>query len=102
MIRQAGEAAIPFTSGILIGIGETRRERLEALLQLRALHESYGHVQEIIIQNFRAKDGTRMANHPEPALDEHLWTIAAARLVFESQTNVQAPPNLPEVALPRQ
>jgi len=77
--RAAGAAAIPFTSGILIGIGETRRERLEALLQLRDLHAAYGHIQEIIIQNFRAKPGTRMANHPEPTLDEHVWTIAAAR-----------------------
>ena len=65
-IRAAGEAAAPFTSGILIGIGETRRERIEALLALRDLHERYGHIQEIIIQNFRAKPGTRMAAAPEP------------------------------------
>jgi FO synthase len=94
VIRAAGETAVPFTSGILIGIGETRRERLEALLRLRELHEAYGHIQEIIIQNFRAKAGTRMANHPEPALDEHSWTIAAARLMFGPEMNVQAPPNL--------
>ena len=99
VIRAAGEAAIPFTSGILIGIGETRRERLEALLQLRELHERYGHIQEIIIQNFRAKTGTKMAGHPEPLPDEHLWTIAAARLVFGSEMNIQAPPNLSPVAL---
>ena len=60
-IAAAGEAAVPFTSGILIGIGETRRERIESLLALRDLHERYGHIQEIIIQNFRAKPGTRMA-----------------------------------------
>src|ERR1700683_4520379 len=82
VIRAAGEAAVPFTSGILIGIGETRHERLAALLELRALHERYGHLQEIIIQNFRAKPGTKMAQHAEPSLDDHLWTIAAARLVF--------------------
>jgi FO synthase len=99
VMRAAGELAIPFTSGILIGIGETRRERLEALLRLRELHETYGHIQEIIIQNFRAKAGTRMANHPEPARDEHVWTIAAARLVFGPEMNIQAPPNLAEGAL---
>src|SRR5438094_79866 len=75
-IRAAGEAAVPFTSGILIGIGETRRERIEALLQLRELDRRYGHLQEIIIQNFRAKDGTRMASHAEPSLADHLWTVA--------------------------
>src|SRR5205085_2221657 len=69
-IRLAGELAIPFTTGILIGIGETRRERIEALLQIRDLHERYGHVQEVMVQNFRAKPGTRMAAHPEPSLEE--------------------------------
>jgi FO synthase len=93
-IGAAGEAAVPFTSGILIGIGETRRERIESLLALRDLHERYGHVQEIIIQNFRAKPGTRMAQAPEPDLDDHLWTIAVARLIFGPDMNVQAPPNL--------
>ena len=99
VIRAAGEAAIPFTSGILIGIGETRHERLAALLELRALHERYGHLQEIIIQNFRAKPGTKMADHAEPSLDDHLWTIAAARLVFGAGMNIQAPPNLSPGAL---
>ncbi len=94
VIRAAGEAAIPFTSGILIGIGETRRERLEALLELRELHERYGHIQEIIIQNFCAKPGTKMAGFPEPALDEHLWTVAVARLVLGPEMNIQVPPNL--------
>ena len=98
-IRAAGEAAVPFTTGILIGIGETRRERIEALLALRDLHDRYGHVQEIIIQNFRAKPGTRMAQAPEPDLDDHLWTIAVARLVFGPETNIQAPPNLNPGAL---
>jgi FO synthase len=85
---------VPFTSGILIGIGETRRERIESLLALRDLHERYGHLQEIIIQNFRAKPGTRMAQAPEPDLDDHLWTIAVARLIFGPEMNIQAPPNL--------
>ena len=93
-IAAAGEAAVPFTSGILIGIGETRRERIESLLALRDLHERYGHIQEIIIQNFRAKPGTRMAQAPEPDLDDHLWTIAVARLIFGPAMNIQAPPNL--------
>src|SRR5438876_4277813 len=93
-IRLAGEAAVPFTSGILIGIGESRRERIEALLALRDLHERYGHLQEIIIQNFRAKPKTRMAQAAEPDLDDHLWTIAVARLIFGPEMNIQAPPNL--------
>jgi FO synthase len=93
-IRAAGEAAVPFTSGILIGIGENRHERIESLLALRDLHERYGHLQEIIIQNFRAKPGTRMAQASEPDLDDHLWTIAVARLIFGPEMNIQAPPNL--------
>jgi len=93
-ISAAGEAAVPFTSGILIGIGETRRERIESLLALRDLHDRYGHLQEIIIQNFRAKPGTRMAEAPEPDLGDHLWTIAVARLIFGPEMNIQAPPNL--------
>lgn len=98
-IRAAGELAVPFTTGILIGIGETRRERIEALLALRELHDAHGHLQEIIIQNFRAKAGTRMAQAPEPALEEHLWTIALARLLFGSSMSIQAPPNLRSDAL---
>jgi FO synthase len=93
-IRTAGEAEVPFTSGILIGIGETRRERVESLLALRDLNDRYGHVQEIIIQNFRAKPGTRMAGAAEPELPDHLWTIAVARLIFGPDMNLQAPPNL--------
>ncbi|MFL5265695.1 MAG: 5-amino-6-(D-ribitylamino)uracil--L-tyrosine 4-hydroxyphenyl transferase CofH [Stellaceae bacterium] len=98
-IGTAGEAAVPFTSGILIGIGETRRERIQSLLALRELHERYGHLQEIIIQNFRAKPGTRMAQAPEPNLEDHLWTIAVARLIFGAEMNIQAPPNLNPGAL---
>lgn len=93
-IRLAGELRVPFTSGILIGIGETRRERVESLLALRDLHDRYGHIQEIIIQNFRAKPGTKMANWPEPDLDDLLWTIAVARIIFGPTMNIQAPPNL--------
>jgi FO synthase len=93
-IRLAGELRIPFTSGILIGIGETREERIDALLALKALDEEHGHLQEVIVQNFRAKPGTRMAGHPEPSLEEHLWTIAVARIVLGPDRHVQAPPNL--------
>ena len=93
-IRRAGEQAVPFTSGILIGIGETRAERIEALLALRDLNDAHGHIQEIIIQNFRPKPGTRMARAEAPPLDDHLWTIAVARLLFEPEMNIQAPPNL--------
>ncbi|MEQ8347210.1 MAG: 5-amino-6-(D-ribitylamino)uracil--L-tyrosine 4-hydroxyphenyl transferase CofH [Sneathiellaceae bacterium] len=93
-IEAAGRAKVPFTSGILIGIGETRAERLAALLALRDLHDRHGHIQEIIVQNFRAKPGTRMAAAPEPGLDDQLWTIALARFVFGPGMSIQAPPNL--------
>lgn len=95
-IRAAGDAKVPFTSGILIGIGETRAERIEALLALRDLHRAHGHLQEVIIQNFRAKPDTRMADAPEPSFDELLWTVAVARLIFGDTLSVQAPPNLQE------
>ncbi len=95
-IEEAGRQRIPFTTGILIGIGETRRERIDSLLALRDLHDRYGHIQEIIIQNFRAKPGTRMADAPEPDLDDLTWTIAAARLIFGPAMSIQAPPNLSE------
>jgi FO synthase len=98
-IRLAGEAAVPFTSGLLIGIGETRRERIEALLLLRDLHDQHGHLQEVIIQNFRAKPDTRMADAEDPSLEDHLWTIAVARLVLGGAMNIQAPPNLSPGAL---
>src|SRR3990172_6380157 len=100
-IRLAGELAIPFTSGFLIGIGETREERIDALLALKALGEEHGHVQEVIVQNFRAKPGTRMALHPEPSLDDHLWTIAVARILLGASWHVQAPPNLAYDDFPR-
>jgi FO synthase len=100
-LRLAGELRVPFTTGILIGIGETRAERVEALLAIRDLHERYGHVQEVIVQNFRAKPGTKMADHPEPSLDELLWTCGAARLVLGAAVNIQAPPNLSYDDFPR-
>lgn len=93
-IRTAGKLKIPFTSGLLIGIGETRAERIDALLALRDLHDVYGHIQELIIQNFKPKPDTLMVNHAEPNTDELLWTIAIARLLFGAEMNIQAPPNL--------
>jgi FO synthase len=93
-IRLAGELQVPFTTGILIGIGETRLERIESLLALRDLHQRYGHIQELIIQNFRAKPGTKMVDAPEPDLDDLLWTLAVARIIFGVHMNIQAPPNL--------
>ncbi len=100
-IAAAGEERVPFTTGILIGIGETRAERIEALLAIRDLGERYGHVQEVIVQNFRAKPGTRMADAPEPAFEELLWTAAAARIVLGARWNIQAPPNLSYADFPR-
>jgi FO synthase len=93
-IAAAGRARVPFTTGLLIGIGETRGERIDALLAIREVAQRFGHVQEVIVQNFRAKPGTRMATHPEPTLEEHLWTIAAARVLLPEGVHVQAPPNL--------
>ena len=93
-IAAAGRARVPFTSGVLIGIGETRAERLDALEALADLHHRYGHLQEVIVQNFRAKPGTRMAKAAEPSEAELLWTVAAARLVLPPEVSLQAPPNL--------
>ena len=92
-LRCAGELSIPYTTGILVGIGETRRERIAALLAIRELHQQYGHIQELIIQNFRAKLGTRMAKHPDVSSAELGWSIAAARLIFGPAMSIQAPPN---------
>lgn len=93
-IRAAGELGIPFTSGLLIGIGETRLERIESLLALRDLHDNHGQLQEVIIQPFRAKPNTQMADSPDTPADELLWTIAVARLIFGPAMNIQTPPNL--------
>jgi FO synthase len=100
-MRLAGERRVPFTSGILIGIGETRQERIDSLLALRELNDIHGHIQEIIIQNFRPKPGTRMEHAAAPDVEDHLWTIAVARLMFEPSMNIQAPPNLSPGALGR-
>ena len=99
-IRLAGELRVPFTTGILIGIGETRFERIEALTALAELHERYGHIQEVIIQNFRAKPGTRRATAAEPSFADLCWTIGAARLIFGAEMSIQAPPNLSPVLYP--
>ena len=100
-IAAAGQARVPFTTGVLIGIGETRAERVDALLAIRQLAAEHGHVQEVIVQNFRAKPGTRMASAPEPPLEELLWTIAVARIVLGPRMHVQAPPNLSYDDFPR-
>ncbi|HEY2774146.1 MAG TPA: 7,8-didemethyl-8-hydroxy-5-deazariboflavin synthase CofG [Candidatus Binatia bacterium] len=94
MIREAGELAIPFTSGILVGIGENEAERISSLLALRRLHERYGHIQEVIVQNFRAKECTAMAGAPEMTDSEMVRTVALARIVLGAEMNLQAPPNL--------
>jgi FO synthase len=93
VIEDAGTQQIPFTTGILIGIGETLEERVDALIAIRDLHEKYGHIQEVIVQNFRAKSGTPMASWPEPSREEMLRTVAVARLLMPHM-NIQAPPNL--------
>ena len=93
-ISAAGRLAVPFTTGILVGIGESRDDRVEALLVIRELHERYGHIHEVIIQNFQPKPGTRMAAVPPPPIEEVLWTAAAARLVLGATMNIQVPPNL--------
>jgi FO synthase len=100
-ILAAGDERVPFTTGILIGIGETRAERIDALLAIRELADQHGHVQEVIVQNFRAKPGTRMADAAEPSLDELLWTIAVARIILGPRAHLQAPPNLSYSDFPR-
>jgi FO synthase len=100
-IEEAGKLSIAFTTGILIGIGETMEERVDSLFAIRALHEKYGHIQEVIIQNFRAKPDIPMAAYPEPSLGDMLRTIALARLILGPQMNVQAPPNLSYNDFPR-
>ena len=97
-LEAAGRAQIPFTTGILVGIGETRAERLEALVAIRDSHARHGHVQEVIVQNFLPKPGTAMATAAPCPTDEFLWTIAAARLVLDPSVHLQAPPNLSDLA----
>ena len=94
MLREAGELEIPFTTGILIGIGETLEERVDSILAIRDIHREYGHIQEVIVQNFRAKPRTRMADAPEPESVDMAKTVAVARLLLGGRMNLQAPPNL--------
>jgi FO synthase len=100
-IALAGKLSIPFTTGILIGIGETHAERIEALLAIRDLHERYGHVQEVIVQNFRRKPGIPMRDHAEPPMDDLLRTAAVARLLLGPNMNIQVPPNLSDADFER-
>lgn len=100
-IEEAGKLSMAFTTGILIGIGETMEERIDSLFAIRALHEKYGHIQEVIVQNFRAKPDIPMAKHPELSLEEMLRTIAIARLILGPHMNIQAPPNLSYADFPR-
>lgn len=95
-LERAGQQQVPFTTGILIGIGETWEERIDSLMAINDLHRRYGHIQEVIVQNFRAKADTAMANHPEPSLDDMLRTLAVARLLLDPAISLQAPPNLHE------
>ena len=99
-LAEAGRQKVPFTTGLLIGIGETREERLEALHAIEAVHRRYGHIQEVIIQNFVPKPGTIMAHAPAADREELLWSIAAARLVLGAHMSIQAPPNLSPAPLP--
>ena len=93
-LELAGELQIPFTTGVLIGIGENWQERIDSLIAIRELHERYGHIQEVIVQNFRAKPTTPMRDHADATRDEMLKTIALARLILGGEMNIQAPPNL--------
>src|SRR5882724_8309692 len=93
-IEEAGRLSIAFTTGILIGIGETAADRVDSLFAIRHAHEEYGHIQEVIVQPFRAKPGTRMAAATEPSLEELQRTLAVARLVLGGDINLQSPPNL--------
>ncbi|HLI44722.1 MAG TPA: 7,8-didemethyl-8-hydroxy-5-deazariboflavin synthase CofG, partial [Acidimicrobiales bacterium] len=93
-LEAAGRLQIPFTTGILVGIGESRRDRLDALRAIADAHRRHGHVQEVIVQNFLPKAGTSMHRHPACPPEEHLWSVAAARLLLPDEVHVQAPPNL--------
>jgi FO synthase len=100
-IEDAGRLGIPFTTGILVGIGETVPERVASLFAIRDLHRRYRHVQEVIVQNFKAKPGTRMHDRPEPDTEEFLATVATARVVLGPRMHLQAPPNLSDPHYPR-
>jgi FO synthase len=94
MLQEAGELQIPFTTGILVGIGETLEEQVDSLIAIRKIHRTYGHIQEVIIQNFRDKPNVPMAGFPEPDGLEMAKTIAVSRLLLGGEMNIQAPPNL--------
>ncbi len=93
-IEHAGQLKIPFTTGVLVGIGETWEELVDSFYILKKLHEKYGHIQEVIVQPFKAKKGTPMENYPEPSGMDILKVVAVARIIFGGETNIQAPPNL--------
>lgn len=93
-LERTGEKRVPFTTGLLIGIGESWEDRIEALHAINEAHLRHGHIQEVIIQNFQRKPGIAMENHPEPSLEDMLRTIAAARIILEPEISLQAPPNL--------
>ncbi|BFM07778.1 5-amino-6-(D-ribitylamino)uracil--L-tyrosine 4-hydroxyphenyl transferase CofH [Halioxenophilus aromaticivorans] len=93
-LASAGLAKVAMTSGVLIGIGETRLERLQSIVELKKLALQYGHIQEVIVQNFKAKADTKMARFPEPSMEELCWTIACARVILPAEVSLQAPPNL--------
>lgn len=97
----AGRLKVPFTTGILVGIGETREEVVDSLLAIREVHGRYGHVQEVIVQNFRAKPGTAMSAHSEPGVEYVMWAVAAARVILGPGANIQVPPNLSARDYPR-
>jgi FO synthase len=93
-IGLAGKLGIPFTTGILIGIGETLADRIASLIAIRELHERFGHIQEVIVQNFRSKPLIPMRGQPDPSAEDLLRTVAVARLLLGPSMNIQAPPNL--------
>jgi FO synthase len=100
-IEAAGEQKVAFTTGMLIGIGETLAERVDTLFAIRDMHEKYGHIQEVIVQPFRAKPATRMASAPEPSLRDLQRTLTVARIVLGEEMNLQSPPNLMSDEYPR-
>ncbi len=93
-LETAGDLGVPFTTGVLVGIGDTREERVDAMLAIAELHRRYGHIQEVIVQNFRAKPDTAMAGHDDAETEEMLWSVAMARMVLGPDVNLQVPPNL--------
>lgn len=100
MIREAGKLRIPFTTGILVGIGESKYDRYYSLEVIADIHKNYGHIQEVIVQNFKPKKGTEMENHPPPSVQEMLDAVKAARKILPDDVAVQIPPNLVEDIYP--